>query len=255
VHAPSAVATLLLTSFDAAAMTRVCCHFETYQSIVKSDHGLDIILGGNSADGKSSTSIICTTSSKETRRGKEQQSHAANVGKALEAIFNARFHDARASEDGDKRRIVEKIFEQYPVFSNFELLRKKRIAAPLLFHRACEGDVTGVQELVQLSADLSYNTTNGTALHGAASRGHAEIVTLLLNAACDMNNQGTSGLETPLHKAASFNRLEVISNLLTARCDPHLKNKKGETALDVATKEKKSGVVELLSTTSPTSLT
>merc|ERR1712187_871144 len=109
-----------------------------------------------------------------------------------------------------------------------------------------EGDVVGVCELLEYKPDLSYSTLQGTALHIAAQKGRMEILSLLLGAACNVNSTATSGMDTPLHRAASLNRVEAVIELLAARGDANMQNKKGQTALDVAIKDKSDGVLELL---------
>ena len=73
-----------------------------------------------------------------------------------------------------------------------------------------------------------------TALHLASSRGHLDIVRLLLTEGADMTIGSNSGM-TALHYACSNRRLDIIRLLLTEGADMTIADKYGRTPLLWAT--------------------
>lgn len=88
-----------------------------------------------------------------------------------------------------------------------------------------------------------------TALHYAARNGKTNIVRLLCNSGADVNTKITStdlyGW-TPLMLAAYNNQLDNVKILFFEKADVNLKNKKGQTALDLAISNKATETVEFL---------
>ena len=119
---------------------------------------------------------------------------------------------------------------------------------------------SGTEELVAMlldtgQIDLGYQDTNGTTpLHYASRGGHLKITKLLVEAGADINLGEAYGY-TPLHEAAEYGHLAVVRFLLEQGADPAQGITKsfapylaGDTALDVARKAQKSGVVRFLET-------
>lgn len=73
--------------------------------------------------------------------------------------------------------------------------------------------------------------SNNTPLHTAASMHGPEIVQILLTAGADPNATNVVG-NTPLHVAARANRHENVTLLLDAGADPAIRNRTGETPLE-----------------------
>ena len=92
--------------------------------------------------------------------------------------------------------------------------------------------------------------SNDQALVGAALQGSPAMVEMLAAAGADVNE--VSGWGTALIVAASSKRDDTVAALLRAGADPHLRlpdthrNFPGQTALDVAKKEKAKKVIAIL---------
>lgn len=84
--------------------------------------------------------------------------------------------------------------------------------------------------------DVNYVSSYGTALMGAAVKGHTEIAALLLEADADPNLADADG-NTPLIYAAMFEHEALARLLLAQRADPSQKNKKGFSAVDYAERQ------------------
>jgi len=99
---------------------------------------------------------------------------------------------------------------------------------------AKEGDLKMLDYLVK-EKNASVNVENGkdSALHLAAEGGNVLAGRKLLEHGAKIDHQGKEG-NTPLHEASIQGKSEFTSLLLAAGADVTVKNKKGETALDVA---------------------
>ncbi len=114
---------------------------------------------------------------------------------------------------------------------------------------ACEsGNITTVKHLLSspYCADIEKKWNSGaTPLFYAAANGHPDIITLLHSHRANLNAQvpAVSAFvsarrikiagQTPLCIAAKFDHTECVRCLLQLRADPHVKNSRGQTALDV----------------------
>jgi ankyrin repeat protein len=74
----------------------------------------------------------------------------------------------------------------------------------------------------------------GTALHVAVGYEHMEVVKLLLAKGADVNDNANRDQVTPLHIAAGSGYMDIVDLLLANGADIHIKNKYGQTPLDVA---------------------
>ena len=112
-----------------------------------------------------------------------------------------------------------------------------------LYCAAGNGWLEMVRDLVGQGADSSFkNVFNGwTPLHAAAAGGYyMEIVEYMLNQGADRDqpsNHNNNGKNIALHLAALNGRLEVVQCLMSYGADINAKDKKGKTALDVASTE------------------
>ncbi|CAN6205579.1 unnamed protein product [Urochloa humidicola] len=119
--------------------------------------------------------------------------------------------------------------------------------------------------VVGASTGLLGVTSNGnTALHLAASRGHAELAALVCERAPSLAATRNRSLDTPLHCAAKAGHREVVASLLSAMraggdeaAALVARNCLGATALFEAVRHGHTGVVETLMSEAPelTSLT
>jgi ankyrin repeat protein/outer membrane protein assembly factor BamB len=122
-----------------------------------------------------------------------------------------------------------------------------------LYKAARDGHTETVKLLLDSGAKQGFQTKiyHDTALIAAANAGHAEVVKLLLDGGANVNETDVNK-ETALIKAAWQGHVAVADTLLKAGADPGLKNKSGNTALDVAKltftppKENKERMVALL---------
>ncbi|ODQ50797.1 ankyrin, partial [Saitoella complicata NRRL Y-17804] len=74
-------------------------------------------------------------------------------------------------------------------------------------------------------------TGNGP-LNSACLHGDLEMVRLLLNHGARINHHGDKG-DTPLHDAVANEHEDVVRILLASGANPMIKNKGGETSIDV----------------------
>ena len=81
---------------------------------------------------------------------------------------------------------------------------------------------------------VNLQNKNGySALHRAASSGHADITSLLIDASAQVDLRDNEG-STPLHYAALSGQTDVISLLIDANCDVFSQDYNGNTPFDVA---------------------
>ncbi|CAH0560304.1 unnamed protein product [Brassicogethes aeneus] len=122
-----------------------------------------------------------------------------------------------------------------------------------LHHAALNGHSDIVKLL--LEHDASTNIVDGkgsSPLHLAAWSGNVAIVKHLLSGPSICNvNLSTKDDETALHCAAQYGHTEVVSVLLEHACDPGIRNCRGETALELAAQYGRLETVELLVRTDP----
>jgi ankyrin repeat protein len=105
----------------------------------------------------------------------------------------------------------------------------------LLHDAALKGHVDVIVLLLAHQADVnSRNAQGATPLHDAALAGQRPAAEALLEHGADANALDAERAETPLHRAASWGRCDVVELLLARGADRSLKDKAGNTALDLA---------------------
>lgn len=104
-----------------------------------------------------------------------------------------------------------------------------------------------VKALINRGVDFTARNERGdTALHVAAAQTDtAEITTLLVQAGSDVNALGNGGA-TPLHCAAQAGLLDTARLLLGYGAEAGMKDKGGQTALQLAEAKKDQGLIDLL---------
>ncbi len=103
-----------------------------------------------------------------------------------------------------------------------------------------------VTALVAAGVDCNVRSSFGlTPLLQAASNGHAEVVSMLLQRGADPNLASNDGW-TPLHKAVANGHAETIRILLRAGADIFARHQDGSTPLSLAEKDTHEGVLDLL---------
>ena len=114
--------------------------------------------------------------------------------------------------------------------------------SPLMM-ASLRGQTAVVQLLIEKGADV--NKPGWAPLHYAATKGHLEVMNLLLehHAYIDASSPNES---TPLMMAALYGTPAAVKLLLEAGADPTIKNALGLTALDFALRDKRTESAEIL---------
>ena len=96
---------------------------------------------------------------------------------------------------------------------------------------ALRGQEALVVQLVARGAKV--NQRGWTALHYAATGGHARVAAFLLGAQADVNAESANG-STPLMMAAMYGNAATVKLLLESGADPQVRNDQGLSAEDFA---------------------
>lgn len=120
--------------------------------------------------------------------------------------------------------------------------RNKADESPLMM-ASLKGHTEMVKKLIARGADV--NKPGWAPLHYAATYGHLEIMTLLLDnhAYIDASSPNDS---TPLMMAALYGTPSAVKLLLEAGADPSIKNRLGMTAIDFAHRDKRVESAEII---------
>jgi ankyrin repeat protein len=112
------------------------------------------------------------------------------------------------------------------------------------------GDLATVRTLLENDASLvnARDSDGSTPLHCAAWKGHADVVTLLLDNGADVNAKNTNDHwgDTPLHAAAHGNQRAAAEVLLARGADIHALNMFGRKPLDETEAHRATAVANLL---------
>lgn len=113
-----------------------------------------------------------------------------------------------------------------------------------LFRPVAEGNELLVEALIARGIDLTVRNEHGdTALHVAAAHVlNFEIVTMLLEAGCDVDEVGGGGA-TPLHYAVRVGDWSVVALLLRWKATPDARDGEGNTPQELAEKGNKEYLV------------
>lgn len=114
--------------------------------------------------------------------------------------------------------------------------------SPLML-AAIRGYTAICQQLIERDADV--NKPGWTPLHYAATGGHEDIIQLLLDNHAYVDAASPNG-STPLMMAAMYGTPAAVQLLLEAGADPSLKNDLGLTAIDFASRVKKTDSVAII---------
>ncbi len=100
---------------------------------------------------------------------------------------------------------------------------------------AARGDLEAVRTLLRDGADVNAAQGDGmTALHWAALRGDADMVSVLVYAGANVTSTTRLGAYTPLHLASRDGRAEAVTLLLGAGSDANAATTTGSTPLHFA---------------------
>jgi len=120
--------------------------------------------------------------------------------------------------------------------------RNKVDESPLML-ASLGGFLGTVQQLIARGADV--NKPGWAPLHYAATRGHVDVMVLLLDKSAYIDAASPNGT-TPLMMAAYYATPSAVKLLLEAGADPLLKNQQGLTAIDFAQRANRADSWEII---------
>ncbi|MFM2275068.1 MAG: hypothetical protein RL211_940 [Pseudomonadota bacterium] len=121
-------------------------------------------------------------------------------------------------------------------------VRNRADESPLMM-AAFTGDLALCKLLIARDADV--NKPDWAPLHYAATKGHVEIIRLLLDEHAYIDASSPNG-STPLMMAALYGTPAAVKLLLEAGADPMIKNAQGLTAIDFARRGERKDSAEIV---------
>jgi ankyrin repeat protein len=121
--------------------------------------------------------------------------------------------------------------------------RSKQDESPLML-ASFQGMFDICVQLIAKEADV--NKPGWTPLHYAATNGHVEIISLLLENNAYIDSTSPNGT-TPLMMAARYGSTDAVKALLEQGADPMPKNNQGLSALDFAQQASRPDAIEIIS--------
>ena len=122
-----------------------------------------------------------------------------------------------------------------------------------IWEAAAKGDVEAIKAFLAKDNKIDDQNKNGySILHVSIRSGQAVVAEFALANGLDINLRSNSK-KAPLHYAAQYNRVTMAKQLVEARADLTAKDKKGRTALDLATGEVKRELANYLRSVGMTS--
>ncbi len=109
-----------------------------------------------------------------------------------------------------------------------------------------------ISELIKAGANINAeDTTGSTPLSYLTGSNRSEkdvlkIMQILLNYGAKVNTIDTSSGNAPIHNASAYHSVKVVEELIQAGAEINVKNKEGETPLDMAIKWKNTEVIKFL---------
>ncbi|MBN1598075.1 MAG: ankyrin repeat domain-containing protein [Bacteroidales bacterium] len=144
---------------------------------------------------------------------------------------------------GDLEAVKEKI-------ENGAKVDKKDIAGQTpLMYAAEGGSIEVVKYLVEKGADVNAESGSkgrGTALIYAAAANRFEVVKYLLENGADINATTPYQNETALVWSVAMGHTDVVKLLVEKGADQEIKNRSGQTVMDLAKQSGKEDVVKIL---------
>ncbi|XP_071507959.1 histone-lysine N-methyltransferase EHMT2-like [Diadema antillarum] len=143
--------------------------------------------------------------------------------------------------DGPSKETLEKAME----FLDPVNPKRQRFHPKNLFMSSTQGEVDKVLQMLSEGFDPNYRFPAHnleTPLHGAAAKGHLDIICLLLQSGANIEAVDAN-LATPLHAAAENSHLACVQYLVKCGANINHKDDEGSTPLHIATK---SGNMDML---------
>jgi ankyrin repeat protein len=104
-----------------------------------------------------------------------------------------------------------------------------------------------IKKLVEAGAKTDLQDSDGHGLlHLAAQQGAEETAALLLEKGHGIDQRDRQHGYTPLHWAVYYNRMQMVEFLLERGADPHIKNNRGQAALQLARDRNNDAIAYLL---------
>ncbi|NEO87176.1 MAG: ankyrin repeat domain-containing protein, partial [Spirulina sp. SIO3F2] len=143
---------------------------------------------------------------------------------------------------------TEEDYIDIPVDKNTTLMyRTNQDGWTPLFASVIHGHLEIVELLLSNGADVGIATALGkTPLSEAVYWGHEAIVRRFLSAGADINHIDQDQGLTPLMNTVDFERVEILQILLDAGADVTIRNKKSRTVFELALKENKQAILDVL---------
>ena len=121
-------------------------------------------------------------------------------------------------------------------------VRNRADESPLMM-AAFTGDLALCKQLIAMDADV--NKPGWAPLHYAATKGHVDVIRLLLEEHAYIDASSPNG-STPLMMAALYGTPAAVKLLLEAGADPMIKNIQGLTAIDFAQRGERKDSAEIV---------
>lgn len=120
------------------------------------------------------------------------------------------------------------------------------LATPLMY-AVRYGHTAIVKKLLDAGAKTDLHDSDGQGLlHRGAMQGSEEIATLLLEKGLDIDQRDRQHGYTPLQWAVYYNRTQMVEFLLEYGADAHIKNNRGQNALQLARDRNNDAIAYLL---------
>ncbi|XP_030853851.1 histone-lysine N-methyltransferase EHMT2 isoform X2 [Strongylocentrotus purpuratus] len=173
-----------------------------------------------------------------TENGVEEQSQEAMKQFTLK---NGIVISTASLPDGPSQETLEKALE----FLDPVNPRRQRFHPKNLYMSSSNGEMEKVLQMLSEGFDPNYRFPAHnleTPLHGAASKGHLDILCLLLQSGANIDAVDAN-LATPVHAAADSSNLSCVQYLVTCGANVNHKDDEGSTVLHISTK---SGNMDML---------
>ncbi|XP_045216692.1 uncharacterized protein LOC123566548 [Mercenaria mercenaria] len=113
----------------------------------------------------------------------------------------------------------------------------------ILLNKIENGDKDGVKQILNNDTDLTVDRKGDTPIHLAARKGNLDILELLIQNGCNVNQKNQNGFAA-LHYAAREGRMDIVCFLLKYGAEPNIKNEDGDGPIHELVKFQPMDVIE-----------